>query len=220
MEDEKKPEKTMYEEISGMYSEMKTFQSEMSNMREEMKTYSETMRSYMEMMKPKNEETPEEEKPSMYSELEEKVKALEQQKEEVVRKYSEFENKTFVENLVTSGKLLPALQEDSLQILNTASDEKLITYSENGQNVQISVKEKFKNFLNSLGKLNIYEEVAPSGREKSPEGQSEEDIEVTELDRKNYPDYDDQEIKKHKKIIAYAEKNKLSYAEAFNVIFG
>jgi hypothetical protein len=224
MEDEKKPEKTMYEEISGMYSEMKAFQGEMSNIREEMKSYSETMKNYMEMMKPKENEEEEKEgsdaSGGMYSEIEMKLVKLQQEKEDAVRKYSEFENKTFIENMVTTGKLLPVLQEDSLQILNNLPAEKTISYSENGQDVEISLKDKFKNFLTNMGKLNLYEEVAPAGREEAQGSKNEDEIEVTEADRKEYPNYSDEEIKKHKKIVAYAEKNQLSYAEAFNVIFG
>jgi hypothetical protein len=153
-----------------------------------------------------------------YQEMEEKVKLIEAEKDKERALRIETEDKTFVDSLVKSSKLAPALAKKAFALLNNSSEELVVSYSDGENEVSKSQKEQFKDFLNSLPKDVLYSEEELAETTDDLEG-----ITVTAEDRKLYGGRSDQEIMIEKrntaKVYKYMEENSCSFEQAVELIF-
>jgi len=153
-----------------------------------------------------------------YSEMEEKVKLLEAERDAAKLEFSRKEDAGFIDSLVRDAKLPPARKDDAIALLYSASDEQLITYSEDGVEKTMSFKEQLKNFLDNTEKNIVYSEV-----ELAETNEEDGDLSVTQKDREFYVNYSDEQILAEKRgsrlVQKYAKENNVSWEEAYSEVF-
>jgi hypothetical protein len=153
-----------------------------------------------------------------YEEMEAKLKVLEAEKEKEKALRIKNEDKSFIDGLIRQTKLPPSLSKKAFALLNNASEELMVAYSDGENEISKSQKEQFKDFLNGLEKSVLYseDEIAETSNEF-------EGLSVTAEDRKLYGGRSDQEILEEKrntaKVYKYMEDNSCSFEQAVELIF-
>jgi len=144
--------------------------------------------------------------------LEEKIKQLESEKAELVKKVAELEEqkrsleedktnaekkiealvtekreaeiKAFIEKAKEEGKIVPANEKQIEALMRTAVDEKKIKFSEDGKEVEKSQREILEDFVSGLPKLADFKEYSETGakQKKFKEAEGEGTEESKKLD--------------------------------------
>lgn len=137
----------------------------------------------------------------------ERTKVIEEKNKKLESEKRTFEFKEFCGKLTTDGKLTPNQSKLAMEHMEAIHDKGEFEFAEGKK----PILESFKGFLNSLSKQIEFGEVA--GKDKVAE--HSEGARASEYDGKNV---DEDRMKLHTQALEYAEKNKIGYAEAVNII--
>lgn len=151
-----------------------------------------------------------------YAEAEKRIKLLEAERIKERRARVKQEDKSFVNGLVTEGKLAPAFADRAFHLVNNASEEVVAAYSESGDDIKKSFKEQVKDFLSSMDKTMTYSE------DEFAYADGDNDLRVTKDDLELYggdAKHAMAQKKAEREVHKYAEEKGISFEQAIEEMY-